>query len=106
MAAVKPGEFVYYSPNKGRVVARFGSSTFIGASRGPKGFRVDPNAVVAIPANEARIHLVSYRNAIRHKDLVERTKGHYDAYQAARTAKSEARGEARAEARAAAKAKA
>ena len=100
MAEAKPTTFEYYSPAKGRVVARYGSASFIGASRGPKGFRVDHTVVVAIPENEARIHLASYRNALRHGDLIERSKEDYDAYLKARLEKSKARGKAREEAKA------
>lgn len=86
MSTKAPVEFRYFSPAKGRVVPRYGAGSFIGASRGPKGFTVNTEAVVAIPVTETNRFHKEYRKAVELKDLVERTKKDWEAWQEKRAA--------------------
>jgi len=82
-------EFRYFSPVAGRVVPRFGTDSFIGASRGPKGFTVNSHVVVAVPAAEVARYPKEYRNCLTRGDLVSRTKSDFEAFQSERRQKSE-----------------
>lgn len=81
MAEIK---FRYFSPNEGRAVARFGTGSTIGATRGPAGYSINPDAVVPIPESEVAKYAKEYRDALRHGDLTERTEADYQAFEEAR----------------------
>jgi len=83
--------FRYYSPVEGRVVPRFGTQTFIGASRSPSGFVINTVAVIAIPESEVAKFPKEYRNAISRGDLVAKTKADHDAFIRARADKARAK---------------
>ena len=90
MTNVTEMKFRYFSPVEGRVVQRFGSDSYIGASRGPKGYTINLDAVVAIPEAELAARPKSWRNLLKRGDLRERTREEYEAFQKKRQAKSEA----------------
>lgn len=74
-------KFRYFSPSEGHVVARFGTGSNIGASRGPNGFVVNPDMVVPIPVSEIQRYTKEYADALRNKELVERTQQDFDKQQ-------------------------
>jgi len=65
-------EFKHYRSVHGRAVQRFGTDTFIGCTRSPTGFLWNERPV-AIPLDEVRRNLRSYRNAVARGDLVDIT---------------------------------
>lgn len=79
----------YFSPMPGRAFRRPGSDQFIGASRTPKGFVINPEAVVAISDTEMMPFRKDYNQAVRLGDLKRRTKKEYEAWQQLRTRRSE-----------------
>lgn len=79
--------FHYFRAGRG-VVARYGTDAFIGATRGPKGFVVNPDAVVAIPETELRVHRKSYASDVRLGALKRATAAEYQAYQDRRRTKA------------------
>ena len=89
MSNVTQMQFRYFSPVEGRVVQRFGTDAYIGASRGPKGFAVNPDAVVAIPVTEITPRLKTWRNLVSRGDLVERTEQDFVAWQGERKRRTE-----------------
>lgn len=77
-------EFRYFSPVKGRAVARFGTDAVIGARRTPTGYEWNEDAIVPIPADEVRRHTREYSNALKGSPrtgphLRERTREEYEA---------------------------
>jgi hypothetical protein len=78
-----PMEMRYFSCVPGRTVARFGTREFIGARRTPDAMLFDPTKIVAIPVTECLRYHREYRNALRRKELIERTKADWDAAQGA-----------------------
>jgi hypothetical protein len=74
----------YFSSVPGHAVARYGTGTTIGASRGPTGYVFNTDVVVAIPEAEFYRYMREYKRALLHKELVERTKEDFDSYRAKR----------------------
>jgi hypothetical protein len=75
-------KFRYFSPAAGHVVSRPGTGSQIGATRGPSGFVVNPDMVVPIPVSEIQRFAKEYSDALRNKELVERTQDDFDKQQA------------------------
>jgi hypothetical protein len=101
MSRDNPNKFHYFSPVTGHVVARYGSTGYIGAVRDPKqGFNVDPDVVVRIPDAAYRSNLKAYRRAVKDGSLIARTANDYDNYvkRAAEKADAEAKAKRAAEA--------
>ena len=96
MTNVAQMKFRYFSPVLGRVVQRPGTDTYIGASRRPGGFVVNPAAVVAIPESEIIGRTKTWNNLVKRGDLIAVTEQAYIAWQEARTRKGEAAKAARA----------
>lgn len=82
---------LHYFKSVNGVTARYGTDSYIGARRGPKGFVVNRDAVVVIPHAEFRQHRKAYGNALRNKDIERVDEAAYDAYQAKRKADAEAK---------------
>ena len=82
----------YFSPMPGRAFRRPGSEQFIGASRSPTGFKINPDAVVPISELEMRPYRKDYDQAVRLGDLKRRTKADYDAWLTLRKQRSEKAG--------------
>ena len=72
--------FHYFRAVQGKAVPRYGSGSFIGATRGKKGFTINPKVVVAIPRKEFLPYQKAYRSALRHKSLAKATDAEYSAY--------------------------
>lgn len=93
-------EYRYFSPSPGHAVARYGTTATIGATRGPHGYVINPDSVTAIPITETQRYAREYLKALERKELVERSKEEFDAYQAKRKVERKAENEAEAKARA------
>lgn len=74
-------KFRYFSPVDGHVVARFGTGSNIGASRGPNGFVINPDMVVPIPVSEIQRYTKEYSDALRNNELVERSQEDFEMQQ-------------------------
>lgn len=85
----------YFRPVAGRAACRFGTTTFIGATRSPNGFVINTDVVVAISDTEVAPHRKSYANYIKHGDLKKATAADYTAYLDSRKAASDAVAEKR-----------
>ncbi len=72
--------FHYFRAVKGKAVPRYGSGSFIGATRGKQGFTINPTVVVAIPHKEFLPHQKAYRSALRHKSLAKATETEHATY--------------------------
>ena len=64
---------LYVSSVEGQPVGRYGSRGLIGAEYAPEGIRYDTKRVVAITADELRLHRRAYDRAIRDKTLTVRS---------------------------------
>lgn len=80
--------FLYFSPHAESAVTRFGSSSLIGATRGPKGYVINPDAVVAIPVQEVRRFISEYRKAVANESLVQKDEDAYNAFRESRKTKT------------------
>lgn len=66
-------EFKYYSSVYGRVVPRFGTSSYIGAVMGKDGFEWDEVKIVAIPMTEFARYRKEYTKNVKNGSIMERT---------------------------------
>lgn len=76
----------YFSVTAGCTVPRFGTDVFIGAVRSKDGMVFDEEKVVRIPVAEVLRYNREYRNALRRKEIVERSVEDWHANQAAQVA--------------------
>lgn len=83
-------EFHYVSCVPGRLVTRFGTGSYIGATvdlkTGEQNY--DPNEVVAIPLVEWLTYVREYGRLVRAGDLIKRTKAELDSWRVAQAAAS------------------
>lgn len=82
MPEAKKIEFRYFSAVEGHLVARYGTDLQIGATRGPKGWEINPDLIVAVPMDEVRNFVREYGDALRRGELVKRTQQEFDAQEA------------------------
>lgn len=83
-------EFRYFSSVKGAAVPRFGSTSFIGAARTPRGFAWNLDAVVAVPVEEVNRYLREYNRVLRSDALRERKVVDFEQWQAKQAAEDKA----------------
>lgn len=86
----------YFSCVPGRVAHRFGSRSFIGATRGKDGYEWNEDEIVPIPLNEIRRYLREYNRLLRgpRPALIERTEKEYKAHAKAAEEAAQKRSEA------------
>ena len=61
-------------------MARFGTSSYLGCTRGPKGFQWTPDEVSRVPTVEVMRNLKSYRRLLDCGDLVETNEAAFDSW--------------------------
>ncbi len=79
----------YFRPVEGHACRRFGSESFIGCTRGPKGYTWNTDVVVAISDTEMMPYRKDYTSYLRHGDLKRATKSEYEEWLAKRKAATE-----------------
>lgn len=79
----------YFKAVQGRACPRYGSDTFIGCRRGPKGYVWNLDAVVAITDRELAPNRKAYSSHVRLGDLARATKTDYDKFLGARKKQGE-----------------
>lgn len=75
-------KFRYFSPMPGCAVARYGTPVHIGATRTPTGFVINPDEIAAVPEREVNMYAKEYMDAVRNKELRERTEEEFNLQQA------------------------
>lgn len=80
----------YFKSVEGHACRRYGSETFIGCTRGPKGYSWNTNVVVAIPETEMKPYRKDYTSCVRLGDLLRVDAAAYDEWLSKRKAASEA----------------
>lgn len=94
-------ELRYFSCVPGSAVPRWGSASFIGATRSGQGFVWNSDAVVAVPVADTARYRREYGRALRDGQLKERTREDFDKWQKTQAAQDKAAAKAAAPATAA-----